>query len=188
MKKFNIKEWSKKQKTLLKEQDPGVGQEFGTIQPETPLGIGSWNCVGGTCTDPGDGSGTYSDYNHCVNNCLSQSPAGAVVVGNTQHWNDQGFPPYSATARGGWLYYCNNGGYQEFLLASDAATTSDVGGFAIQTAVLADASNISPTTYWSGAGWQSVGDVTPADVISYCINNPAAMLGGYIKCTKILFF
>ena len=36
----------------------------------------SWNCDGqGNCNDPGNGSGTYSDYNTCINacNCSPQS-------------------------------------------------------------------------------------------------------------------
>ena len=29
----------------------------------------SWNCVNGVCVDPGNGNGTYSNYNICVNSC-----------------------------------------------------------------------------------------------------------------------
>ncbi len=32
----------------------------------------SWNCVGGTCVDPLDGSGIYSSYSACQQNCAQQ--------------------------------------------------------------------------------------------------------------------
>ena len=31
--------------------------------------VASWNCINGACIDPGNGAGTYSDYNTCINNC-----------------------------------------------------------------------------------------------------------------------
>ena len=31
--------------------------------------VASWNCINGACVDPGNGAGTYSDYNTCINNC-----------------------------------------------------------------------------------------------------------------------
>ena len=31
--------------------------------------ISSWNCINGNCVDPGNGNGTFSNYNMCVSNC-----------------------------------------------------------------------------------------------------------------------
>ena len=35
-----------------------------------PIVLPSWDCVNGICTDPADGSGTYTDSITCVNNCV----------------------------------------------------------------------------------------------------------------------
>ena len=34
--------------------------------PPTP----SWNCINGSCVNPGNGTGSFTDYNNCLNNCF----------------------------------------------------------------------------------------------------------------------
>jgi len=40
----------------------------------------SWNCINGVCNDPGNGNGTYSNYNTCVSSC--------VCIGNAPPLNE----------------------------------------------------------------------------------------------------
>ena len=44
---------------------PNAGLNTTPCTPPTA----SWDCIGGICTDPGTGNGTYSTINDCINTC-----------------------------------------------------------------------------------------------------------------------
>ncbi len=41
----------------------------------------SWNCVNGTCLDPGDGTGIYASYNTCFSICECSSTTTSIMEG-----------------------------------------------------------------------------------------------------------
>ena len=178
MKKFNIKEWKKKQKKLFKESK--LNEQIGGVRsPEdfdnTPPTIDpSFNI------DPSQVS-TLGIADLPTLNPTPSSPLG----GTPGHWNTQGFKKFNFTDYGGWLYQCEGGSYQEFLLTNNPNNTTGAGsntiGLAVQNALYTLWSTASP--YWSFA---DAGDITPADVVAYCILSPAGTVLAGIKCDLAL--
>ncbi|MDC0204479.1 hypothetical protein OAJ65_01640 [Flavobacteriales bacterium] len=64
----------------------------------------SWNCINGTCVDPGDGTGQYTSLSNCQGNCIIFCHGGTVSIvnvscflakdGQIQINNAWGTPPF----------------------------------------------------------------------------------------------
>ena len=53
---------------------------FAACRKEEEVTIDStWNCVNGTCLDPGTGNGTYTSLSSCESNCMLAQPGSALA-------------------------------------------------------------------------------------------------------------
>lgn len=41
----------------------------------------SWNCINGSCVDPGDGTGTYASFNTCFSDCECSGTTASIMEG-----------------------------------------------------------------------------------------------------------
>tara|TARA_Y100000592_G_scaffold86611_1_gene140147 strand:+ start:2883 stop:9590 length:6708 start_codon:yes stop_codon:yes gene_type:complete len=163
MKKFDIKKWKEKQKKLFKESK-----------------LNEQNI------DPGDVSSLAAPTADPSAQVASAPQQLSTAPGLAAHWQAQGFPGAGFGLYGGWLYQCDGGVYQEYLLTINpngpGAQGSNAIGLDVQNALYTIYAG-SPPNYWSG--FNDAGDITPVDVIAYCINNPNATLAS-IKCKLAL--
>ena len=197
MNKFNWKDFFKnrKDRTIkqsLKEDVEDLGiqyipdEEF--TDPDLPHwcdGPPNYNCYSQPPSGP---SSQFPSFAACQAGCYDPQ---SVVA--DEKWEEQGFQQSLAgSGHAGWLYYCDGTTpYLQIKIGNGVVlgndnTTSDGNGTSIQNAIHNHnwPGNVAAYTVQPN---QVSTDITPADVIAFCYDNPTeTSLGGIIDCSKTL--
>ncbi len=196
MNKINWKDFFKNRKNrrnkkILKEQTADGGM-FNVAQTSNPS-------LGGTTLTPGSTGLSNIDQELVPSADAFQTGfQQPQLPPSDEKWDYQGFPQAFLGGHAGWLYYCDsNGSFQQIKMGNGVCntpacnpgggvagedSTSDAQGLAIQT-------DVYNSSWYSNAGYNidngnGINDITPADVIMYCIDNPT-LSAGIIECSKI---
>ena len=140
--------------------------------------------------------------NDVFNKNVTQSPldtktnqvgtqTGVYAPVGDEKWEAHGFPSaFSGGGHAGWLYNCNGGNFESIKIGNGTInqlgdSTSDAKGLIIQQAIFNDTAWYTSGNYSIEGQNQNYSDVTPADVITYCIDNPTVILATTVDCSNV---